>query len=62
MFPIDAQSKKEVDELAKKAIYAGGTIHPEAQDNGSWMYGFGFADLDSHRWNVLYMVMSKMPL
>ena len=26
-----------------------------------WMYGFGFCDIDGHRWNVLYMDMSKMP-
>jgi predicted lactoylglutathione lyase len=25
------------------------------------MYGCVFADLDGHRWNVLYMDMSKMP-
>ena len=61
LFSIDAQSKEEVDEMAQKVVKAGGFIYAEAEDNGSWMYGFGFADLDGHRWNILYMDMSKMP-
>ncbi|MDF2859634.1 MAG: hypothetical protein K0Q87_5485, partial [Neobacillus sp.] len=28
---------------------------------GGWMYGCGVADPDGHRWNVLFMDMSKMP-
>lgn len=60
LLSIDAQSKEEVNEMAKKVVNAGGTIYAEAEDNDSWMYGFGFSDLDGHRWNVLYMDMSKM--
>lgn len=58
LFSIDAESRDEVDEMAKKALNAGGTVfsEPGGQD---WMYGCGFADLDGHRWNVLYMDMSK---
>lgn len=58
LLSIDAQSREEVDELAKKAVEAGGTIFGEPDDQ-SWMYGCGFADLDGHRWNVLYMDMSR---
>jgi predicted lactoylglutathione lyase len=61
LFSIDAESKEEVDEMAQKVVKAGGTIYAEAEDNDGWMYGFGFADLDDHRWNVLYMDSSKMP-
>ena len=25
-----------------------------------WMYGCVFTDLDGHKWNILYMDMSKM--
>jgi uncharacterized protein len=25
------------------------------------MYGSGFADLDGHRWNVMFMDFGKMP-
>lgn len=62
LFSFDAESREEVDEMAKKVVKAGGTIYAEAEDSDSWMYGFGFADLDGHRWNMLYMDMSKMPM
>lgn len=61
LFSIGAESKEEVDELAEKAKMAGGTIFGEPKENQGWMYGCGFADLDGHRWNVLYMDTSKMP-
>lgn len=60
LLSIDAESKEEVDDLIKKAVEAGGTIYGKPHDQG-WMYGAGFTDLDGHRWNVLYMDMSKMP-
>lgn len=61
LFSIDAESREEVDELAKKVVSAGGTLYANPGENQGWMYGCGFADLDGHRWNVLYMDMSKMP-
>ncbi|MFJ7934386.1 VOC family protein [Sporosarcina sp. NPDC096371] len=60
LFSIDAESREEVDEMAKKAVEAGGTIFGEPEEQQGWMYGCGFADLDGHRWNVLYMDLSKM--
>ncbi|WP_404452282.1 VOC family protein [Virgibacillus necropolis] len=61
LLSIDAASKEEVDELTKKVVNAGGSIFEEPAEHHGWMYGCGFADLDGHRWNVLYMDMSKMP-
>jgi predicted lactoylglutathione lyase len=61
LISIDAQSKDEVDQLAVKVSEAGGNIFAEPAENQGWMYGFGFADLDGHRWNVLYMDFSKVP-
>ncbi len=61
LFSIDAQSRDEVDELARKVVTAGGTIFDEPSEHQGWMYGCGFVDLDGHRWNVLYMNMSKQP-
>jgi predicted lactoylglutathione lyase len=58
---IDAQSKEEVDEFAIKVQEAGGNLFAKPAENQGWMYGCGFADLDGHRWNVLYMDMSKLP-
>jgi hypothetical protein len=61
LLSIDAESRAEVDEMAKKAAEAGGTIYGRPAVSQGWMYGCGFADLDGHRWNVLYMDLSKMP-
>lgn len=61
LLSIDAESRAEVDELAKKAAKAGGTVFGEPAEHQGWMYGCGFTDLDGHRWNVLHMDMSKMP-
>lgn len=60
LFSFDAESREEVDELAQKVVDAGGKIFSGPGDNQGWMYGFGFSDLDGHRWNVLFMDMSKI--
>ena len=57
---LDAQSRQQVDEMAKKAIEAGGSIYRDAEDHG-WMYGKSFADLDGHQWEILYMDETAMP-
>jgi uncharacterized protein len=61
LFSIDAENREEVDALAKRVYEAGGTIFAGPEEKHGWMYGFGFTDPDGHRWNVLYMDMSKMP-
>lgn len=58
---FDAESREEVDELAKKVEKAGGTVFSKPAEIQGWMYGCGFTDLDGHRWNVLYMDINKMP-
>ncbi len=60
LLSLDAQSKEEVDEIAQKAIAAGGSSNHKPSEMKGFMYGCVFADLDGHRWNVLYMDMSKM--
>lgn len=60
LISIDAESKEEVDALAEKVKEAGGTVFSPPAESQGWMYGFGFADLDGHRWNVLYMDFSKL--
>jgi predicted lactoylglutathione lyase len=62
LISIDAQSKEEVDEFAIKVQEAGGNLFAKPAENQGWMYGCGFADLDGHRWNVLYMDLSKLPI
>ena len=58
---IDAQSKEEIDEMAKTVVKAGGKVFAEPAEWLGWMYAFGFEDLDGHRWSVLYTDISKMP-
>lgn len=61
LFSLGANSRDEVDALASKVELAGGTVFSKPNEKDGWMYGCGFADLDGHRWNVLYMDMSKLP-
>jgi predicted lactoylglutathione lyase len=61
LLSVDAQSKEDVDEMARKAVEYGGTSDHQPKEMSGWMYGCVFADPDGHRWNVLYMDMSKMP-
>ena len=61
LFSIGAASPQEVDRLAAKAEMAGGTVYAKPGSKDGWMYGCGFIDLDGHRWNVLFMDMSKIP-
>ena len=58
---IDAQSKEEVDAFAKVAKKAGGNVYFEPTEVDGWMYILSFADVDGHRWSMLYMEPEKMP-
>lgn len=61
IFSIGAESREEVDAFIQKVEFAGGSIFGKPSETDGWMYGAGFADLDGHRWNLLYMDESKMP-
>ena len=61
LLSIGAESVEEVDEMAMKAINAGGKSNHKPYLMNGWMYGCVFTDLDGHQWNVQYMDMSKMP-
>lgn len=61
LLSFDAESVAEVDEIAEKVREAGGTIYAAPAEIQGFMYGFCFIDLDGHRWNALYMDMSKLP-
>jgi predicted lactoylglutathione lyase len=61
IFSIGAESREEVDAFIQKVEFAGGNIFGKPSEIDGWMYGAGFADLDGHRWNLLYMDESKMP-
>jgi predicted lactoylglutathione lyase len=59
LFSFGAESREEVDEVAKKVTAAGGNLFAPPAEIQGWMYGCAFADLDGHRWNALFMDMSK---
>ena len=61
LISFDAENRAEVDETARKVFDAGGTVFSEPGEIQGWMYGFAFADLDGHRWNMIHMDFSKMP-
>ncbi len=57
---FDAESRQEVDEIAERVKNAGGNLFDAPAEIQGWMYGCAFADLDGHRWNVLYMDTAKI--
>lgn len=61
LISFDAENREAVDDTARKVFDAGGKIFSEPQVIQGWMYGFGFCDLDGHRWNMIHMDFSKMP-
>ena len=56
---LSSDSREQVDEMVRLAVAAGGTTYNEPQDHG-FMYGHGFADLDGHIWEIIYMEPSAI--
>jgi predicted lactoylglutathione lyase len=52
---LSCESRAEVDDLAARAVAAGGSAPRESLDHG-FMYGHGFEDPDGHIWELVYMV------
>ena len=57
---LSVDSAKEVNDIADKAVKAGGKESMEARDYG-FMQQRSFEDPDGHLWEVFYMDMSKFP-
>lgn len=57
---LSADSREHVNELADKALSAGGKQFKEPADHG-FMYVRSFEDLDGHLWEIAYMDMSALP-
>lgn len=54
MIAITLDSRAEVDDIAEKAIAAGGREARPAEDHG-WMYSRPFEDPDGHVWEPVWM-------
>lgn len=61
LISVGANSKEEVDALAKTVTENGGTVFSDPSEIDGWMYNCAFMDPDGNRWNSLYMDMSKIP-
>lgn len=61
IFSFDASTREEIDQMAEKVKAAGGNLFAPPAEIQGWMYGCAFADIDGHRWNMLYMDNDKMP-
>jgi uncharacterized protein len=56
---VSAESREGVDELADKALAAGGTPANDPLDMG-FMFGRSFHDPDGHLWEVIWMDPSQI--
>ncbi|MDQ8756838.1 VOC family protein [Sphingosinicella sp. LHD-64] len=54
LIALSAESREGVDEIADKALAAGGRESRERQDYG-FMYARSFEDLDGHIWEPMWM-------
>jgi len=61
LLSIGAVSENEIDELVDLVRTSTGKIYAEPALKDGWMYGFGFVDPDGHKWNAVYMDISKFP-
>jgi len=55
IFTLSAETEAEVKEWAEKVKDAGGNIFHKVGRDETNHYGFGFADPDGHKFNVLLM-------
>ena len=55
IFTLSVETEAEVKEWAEKVKNAGGNIFHEVRRDETNHYGFGFADPDGHKFNVLLM-------
>ncbi len=55
IFTLSAETEAEVKEWAEKVKNAGGNVFHEVRRDETNHYGFGFADPDGHKFNVLLM-------
>jgi predicted lactoylglutathione lyase len=57
---VSAESRGDVDDLADRALAAGGRPSNEPMDLG-FMYARSFQDLDGHLWEVVHMDPAAVP-
>lgn len=58
---LEVGSRRRVDELAARALDAGGSFAGKPMDSDG-MYGRGFTDPDGHLWDVFHLDPAEMPV
>lgn len=56
---LSRESRAAVDDMAAKAVAAGGSTPNPPKDHG-FMYQHGFEDLDGHLWELMFMEPGAM--
>jgi hypothetical protein len=56
---LSCDSRRQVDDMVRNAVAAGGSTYNEPQDHG-FMYGHGFQDPDGHIWELIHMDPAAM--
>ena len=56
---LSRESRAAVDDMAAKAVAAGGSTPNPPKDHG-FMYQHGFQDLDGHLWELMFMEPGEM--
>ena len=54
LLAISVRNRDDVDALVNRALRAGARLSNEPYENGS-IYGWGFRDLDGHRWEIVHV-------
>jgi uncharacterized protein len=57
---LSTENREQVDDLASRAVAAGGQALGDAVDQG-FMYMRGFRDLDGHQWSFIHMDVPVIP-
>lgn len=55
---LSVDSREEVDDLVNRAVAAGGRSI-RTQEQGDFMYGRAYADLDGHIWETMWMDIDR---
>ncbi|MGB5951413.1 MAG: VOC family protein [Ornithinimicrobium sp.] len=55
---VSAESRREVDDVVDRATAAGGR-EVRTDEQGDFMYGRSYADLDGHIWEIMWMDVDK---
>jgi hypothetical protein len=60
LISLQLQSRDEVDEMVKKAVFIGGKTYRDPEDHG-FMYSHAFEDINGHQWEPFCFDADHIP-